>query len=113
MHYASQQTLCVPRTKIGIYKLVSKITYTARRRHLRLKRLERQVVDCRCIEGDAVVIHRVGPVCADLNFEGGILAGAADRFHSNARGSKILCQPPVIYPKLDKITNPLWRKFHC
>src|SRR5438876_6883330 len=109
---AAQHSRREPGTKIGFCNFDSKITFTARRRQLRLQRLEGQVVDCRCLAGDAVVIHRVGPVGADLHLENGVLARAAHRFYGNPRGSKILRQSPVIYPELDKITNPLWRKFH-
>src|SRR2546426_11029276 len=109
---AAQHACREPGTKIRFSNFDGKISFAARSRQLRLHRFEWQIVDCRCLAGDAVVIHRVGPVGADLHLENGVLARAAHRFYGNPRGSKILRQSPVIYPKLDKITNPLWRKFH-
>src|SRR5437879_12856706 len=87
---ATQHSRREPGTKIGFCNFDGKITFAAHRRQLRLQQLEGQVVYCRWLAGDAVVIHRVGLVDADPYVEDGVLSRAPHRFWANPRTSNIL-----------------------
>src|SRR6202034_3845777 len=74
--------------------------------------LERPVINRRGLPRHSVMIHRIRTVRPNLHLENRIRARPADPLDRDPDASQILSQPPVIDRQLNKVANPLWRKFH-
>src|ERR1700724_1172240 len=59
------------------------------------------------------MIHRIRPIRPNLHLKHRIGARPADPLNGNPHIGQILSQPPVIDSQLDKVSNPIRRKFHA
>src|SRR5712692_10155826 len=58
------------------------------------------------------MIHRVRAIRSNLHLKNSVRTRSADPLDRNPNPSQILSQPPVIDRQLNKLANPLRRKFH-
>jgi hypothetical protein len=58
------------------------------------------------------VIHRVGTIRADFDFEDGVGACPADAFDPNTDVGQVFGETVVVHREINKVANPIGRKFH-
>src|SRR5580700_4991702 len=58
------------------------------------------------------MIHRIRTIRPNLHLKHGIGASAADPLDRNPDIGQVLSQTAIVDREINKVANPLWRKFH-
>jgi hypothetical protein len=99
-------------TELRLFYLDGKLGVTFGWRQVWINWFQREAINRGRLSRHTVMVHRVGPIRANLHFENSVRSRADNSLHRNSRRRQVVSQPPIIDGNIDKLTDPLWRYFH-